>query len=145
AESKKESKEESKKEAAPEPAAKKQAGGGEIPVAIPDIGGSEGVDVIEVCVSVGDEVSEGDSLVVLESDKASMEVPSPASGKVKSISMKEGDKVSQGDPILVLESADAAPTPTEEKKSAPTPEPASQPVNQEDEPRAKRPRSSNER
>lgn len=149
----KESKAESKEETAPEPAAQKQASGGEIPVAIPDIGGSEGVDVIEVCVSVGDEVSEGDSLVVLESDKASMEVPSPASGKVKSISMKEGDKVSQGDPILVLESADAAPAPAEEKKSAPAPEPApqpasqpaSQPVNQEDEPRAKRPRSSNER
>lgn len=75
---------------------------GETNVAVPDIGGSEGVDVIEVCVAVGDDVNEGDSLIVLESDKASMEIPSPASGKVLRISLNEGDKVSMGDGILVL-------------------------------------------
>lgn len=128
--------------------------GGELPVAVPDIGGSEGVDVIEVCVAVGDEVSEGDSLVVLESDKASMEVPSPASGTVLSISMKEGDKVSEGDAILVLSSGAAASS-SATKEAAKPAAPASQqtsatqksaaPASQEDEPRSKRPRSSNER
>jgi len=72
-------------------------------IAVPDLGGSEGVDVIEVCVAVGDSVEEGDSLVVLESDKASMEIPSPASGTVKSIALKEGDKVSEGHALLVME------------------------------------------
>jgi len=74
----------------------------EIPVVVPDIGGGEGVDVIEVCVAVGDTVAEGDSIIVLESDKASMEVPSPAAGKVVSIAVSEGVKVSQGDAVLVL-------------------------------------------
>lgn len=83
------------------------SGGGEIPVLIPDIGGTEGIDVIEVCVAVGDSIEEGDSILVLESDKASMEVPSPASGTVTSITVKEGDKVSEGDSVLVLVSADA--------------------------------------
>ncbi|WP_075186705.1 dihydrolipoyllysine-residue acetyltransferase [Teredinibacter haidensis] len=76
--------------------------GGEETITVPDIGGSEGVDVIEVCVAVGDDVSEGDSLIVLESDKASMEIPSPATGKVVSLSIIEGGKVSMGDDILVL-------------------------------------------
>ena len=73
-----------------------------VDVDVPDIGGSEGVDVIEISVAVGDEVAEGDSIIVLESDKASMEIPSPTSGRVESISIKEGDKVSQGDAILKL-------------------------------------------
>lgn len=84
----------------------------ELPVTVPDIGGAENVDVIEVCVKVGDEIEEGDSIIVLESDKASMEIPSPAAGKVVSISIKEGDKVSEGIPVLVLatESAGQADT-----------------------------------
>lgn len=103
------------------------AAGGELPVAVPDIGGAEGVDVIEVCVAVGDDIAEGDSMFVLESDKASMEIPSPASGKVLSISLKEGDKVSQGDAALVLSSASApaASTPAAsnaEPKAAPAPQ-----------------------
>ena len=103
------------------------AAGGELPVAVPDIGGAEGVDVIEVCVAVGDDIAEGDSMFVLESDKASMEIPSPASGKVLSISLKEGDKVSQGDAALVLSSASApaASTPAAsnaESKAAPAPQ-----------------------
>ncbi|MFT5085052.1 MAG: pyruvate dehydrogenase E2 component (dihydrolipoamide acetyltransferase), partial [Lentisphaeria bacterium] len=72
-------------------------------VTVPDIGGSEGVDVIEVCVAEGDEVKEGDSIVVLESDKASMEVPAPASGKVLKLLIKEGDKASLGTPVLTLQ------------------------------------------
>jgi len=90
-------------EAAPAPApAPVPAVGAEETVTVPDIGGSEAVDIIEVCVAVGDEVNEGDSLIVLESDKASMEVPSPASGTVVSLSISEGGKVSMGDAILVL-------------------------------------------
>jgi pyruvate dehydrogenase E2 component (dihydrolipoamide acetyltransferase) len=81
----------------------------EIDLVVPDIGGAEGVDVIEVCVSVGAEVKEGDSLIVLESDKASMEIPSPATGKITSISIKAGDKVSRGSAIGKLLSADAKP------------------------------------
>lgn len=76
-------------------------------VNVPDIGGAEAVDVIELCVAVGDDIAEGDSLIVLESDKASMDIPAPAAGKVLSIGVSEGDKVSEGDPILVLSSETA--------------------------------------
>lgn len=90
--------------AAPAPAAAPvaAAASAELAVSVPDIGGAEGVDVIELCVKVGDQVKEGDSLIVLESDKASMEVPSPASGTVISLAIKVGDKASQGTPVLVL-------------------------------------------
>lgn len=97
--------------------------GSETTVEVPDIGGAENVDVIEVCVQPGQDVQEGDSLIVLESDKASMEVPAPASGKVVSVSIKEGDKVSAGSPILVL-STQAAPaaasTPAASAEPAPS-------------------------
>ena len=69
---------------------------------VPDLGGSEGVEVIEICVAVGDEVAEGDSLIVLETDKASMEIPAEASGTVMSIAVTEGDKVSPGDAMVAL-------------------------------------------
>ncbi len=81
----------------------------ELAVAVPDIGGAEGVDVIEICVAVGDTVSEGDSLIVLESDKASMDIPSPADGTVMSISLKEGEKASEGTAVLVLATQGGAP------------------------------------
>lgn len=100
------------------------AGGAERPVAVPDIGGAEGVDVIELCVAVGDEVAEGDSLIVLESDKASMDIPSPAAGKVVSIAVAEGDKLSEGDAILVLASdapAEVSPSPAPAASPAPAP------------------------
>lgn len=76
-------------------------------VTVPDLGGPEQVTVIEVCVSEGDEVEEGDSLVVLESDKASMEVPSPAAGKVLAVAVKEGQQASPGAEILQLQIAGA--------------------------------------
>ncbi len=79
-------------------------------ICVPDIGGSEDVDVIEVCVAVGDEISEGDSLIVLETDKASMEVPAPESGVVASLIIKEGDTCKEGDAILELAAAGAAET-----------------------------------
>ncbi|OLO10120.1 pyruvate dehydrogenase complex dihydrolipoyllysine-residue acetyltransferase [Chromohalobacter japonicus] len=95
--------------AEPEKAApkKKSTGGGKrtVEIKVPDIGGSEGVEIIEVPVSEGDEVSAEDSLITLESDKASMDVPSPYSGKLVSLAVKEGDSVSEGDLIGSMEIA----------------------------------------
>lgn len=71
-------------------------------VAIPDVGTEDPVEVIEVCVAAGDEVEEGDSLVVLETDKASMEIPSPYSGTVKTVQLNEGDSVTSGTVIVTL-------------------------------------------
>ncbi|WP_133127458.1 dihydrolipoyllysine-residue acetyltransferase [Legionella nagasakiensis] len=71
-------------------------------IKIPDIGGAAGVDVIEILVKVGDEIGKDTPLITLESDKASMEIPSPESGTVQSIEVKVGDKVSEGDVILML-------------------------------------------
>lgn len=95
------------------------SGGVEV-VNVPDIGGAEGVDVIEVAVAVGDTVVEGDSIIVLETDKASMEIPAPKSGVVKSLSIKEGDTVSEGDLILELEVEGGVSAPAEAPK-APAP------------------------
>jgi pyruvate/2-oxoglutarate dehydrogenase complex dihydrolipoamide acyltransferase (E2) component len=80
----------------------------EIAVNVPDIGDFSDVPVIEVLVKVGDSVKAEDALVTLESDKATMDVPSPADGKVKALQVKIGDKVSQGTPILRLEGAGAS-------------------------------------
>ncbi|MEE4377692.1 MAG: dihydrolipoyl dehydrogenase [Candidatus Competibacteraceae bacterium] len=75
-------------------------------ITVPDIGDFKNVDVIEILVSVGDSVAAEDPLISLESDKASMEVPSPKAGTVKEIHIKKGDKVSEGDPIVLLEVAE---------------------------------------
>ena len=75
-------------------------------VKVPDIGDFAEVPVIEILVEVGQEVAEEDPLVALESDKATMEVPSPAAGKVGEILVSVGDKVSEGTPILTLEGGD---------------------------------------
>lgn len=74
----------------------------EIKVTVPDIGGAENVEVIEILVKPGDKVNKDDSLITLESEKASMEIPSPYSGEVKSVLVKLNDKVSQGKEILTL-------------------------------------------
>ena len=74
-------------------------------VKVPDIGDFDEVPVIEVLVAVGDEVAVEDPLVVLESDKATMEVPSPAAGKVTDITVAVGDKVAEGSVLLTLEGA----------------------------------------
>lgn len=76
-------------------------------ITVPDIGGATDVDVIEVLVKTGDHIKKETSLITLESDKATMEVPSPEEGVVKEIKVKSGDKVSQGSVILVLEAATA--------------------------------------
>ncbi|WP_306133088.1 dihydrolipoyl dehydrogenase [Roseivivax marinus] len=75
-------------------------------VKVPDIGDFSDVPVITVLVSVGDTIEKEDPLVELESDKATMEVPSSHAGKVTEIKVKEGDKVTEGDVILVLEASD---------------------------------------
>lgn len=92
-------------------------------ITVPDLGGPDEVEVIEVCVQPGDELAEGDGMVVLESDKASMEVPAPRSGKVVSISMSVGEKASTGDEILVLEmvSGTASTATKAPAKAAPAP------------------------
>src|SRR5258706_9760510 len=74
-------------------------------VKVPDIGDFKSVEVIEVLVKPGDAVTKEQSLITLESDKATMEIPSPGDGKVQSIKVKVGDKVSQGSTILLLDSA----------------------------------------
>ncbi len=99
-------------------------------VPVPDIGTDEAVELIEVCVKVGDAVAEGDSLVVLESDKASMEVPAPAAGEVLEILVAEGGSVKQGDPLLRLQSVagdSIAPAPAPAPAAASAPVPAGQP------------------
>ncbi|RKR06649.1 pyruvate dehydrogenase E2 component (dihydrolipoamide acetyltransferase) [Kushneria sinocarnis] len=110
--------------------AQKSGGGGRrtVEVHVPDIGGSEGVEIIEMAVSEGDEVSEEDALITLESDKASMDVPSPYSGKLVSLSVSEGDRVSEGDLIGTMEIAgeegDDAPAEDDEPESRDEPEDA---------------------
>ncbi|GGE67546.1 pyruvate dehydrogenase E2 component (dihydrolipoamide acetyltransferase) [Paenalcaligenes hominis] len=93
-----------------------------IQVIVPDIGSDEDVDVIEILVQEGDSVDVDQSLITVESDKASMEIPSSHAGVVQSISVKLGDKVREGSLILELGAADTAAAPTEttsEQSAAP--------------------------
>lgn len=78
-------------------------------VTVPDIGGAEGAEVIEVLVAVGDQVVLDQSLIVLESDKASMEIPSTVAGTVVELLVKEGDQLAEGAPIIKVEVASGAP------------------------------------
>jgi pyruvate dehydrogenase E2 component (dihydrolipoamide acetyltransferase) len=73
-------------------------------VRVPDIGDFDNVEIIEVHVKAGDEVAAEDPLITLETDKASMDVPSPYAGKVAELKVKQGDRVSEGDVIIVVES-----------------------------------------
>ncbi|MCH4564228.1 pyruvate dehydrogenase complex dihydrolipoyllysine-residue acetyltransferase [Halomonas sp. EGI 63088] len=88
------------------PAAAAAGGKRTVEVKVPDLGGSSDVEIIEVAVAEGDEVAEEDTLITLESDKASMDVPSPHTGKLVSLTVKEGDTVSEGDVIGTMEIAD---------------------------------------
>src|SRR5215469_12542250 len=93
-----------------------------IEVKVPDIGGHDNVPVIEVLVKVGDTVAKEQSLITLESDKATMEIPSSASGVIKEFKLKLGDEVSEGTVIAVVEVSDGAaapaPAPAEAPKAA---------------------------
>jgi dihydrolipoamide dehydrogenase len=104
-----------------------------IEVKVPDIGDFKDVEVIEVIVKPGDRVAAEASLITVESDKATMEIPSPAAGVVREIRVKVGAKVSEGSPILVLDASEAdSPTPAptaapKAEKPAPAP-PAAKPA-----------------
>lgn len=89
-------------------------------VLIPDIGGAKDVDVIEINVKPGDTVKKENTLITLEGEKATMEIPSPSDGKIKEIKIKVGDKVSQGDLILTMETTEAAAEKPTAATSAPT-------------------------
>ena len=95
-----------------------------IEVKVPDIGDYKDVPVIEVFVKPGDTVGAEDSLITIESDKATMEVPAPSAGVVKELRVKVGDKVSQGSPVLVLEAQvpkGSEPAPAKAEKPATPP------------------------
>ena len=98
-----------------------------IEIKVPDIGDFKDVDVIEVLVKPGDSVEKETSLITVESDKATMEIPSPAAGTVKEMKLKVGDKVSEGSLIMLLASAAeaVAPQTSGPAASAPPPAPAS--------------------
>src|SRR3954453_11470932 len=93
-----------------------------IEVKVPDIGDFKDVEIIELLVKPGDTVKAEQSLVTVESDKASMEIPSSHAGVVKELKVKLGDKINQGTPLLVVEAAGgAAPSSAGAAPSAATP------------------------
>jgi pyruvate dehydrogenase E2 component (dihydrolipoamide acetyltransferase) len=126
----------------PPPAAQAAApsgGGGTVDVAVPDIGDFKEVAVIEIFVKPGDTVKAEQSLITVESDKASMEIPSSHAGVVKEVRVKLGDKVSEGSPLVVLEGAggaaapapQAAPAQAQTQAQAPARQPAAAPAHAE--------------
>ncbi|HAY95896.1 biotin/lipoyl-containing protein, partial [Shewanella sp.] len=98
-------------QAAPAPVAAAPATGATkvVEVTVPDIGGDTDVSVIEVLVAVGDKIEVDSGLITLETDKATMDVPSPFAGVVKDVKVAVGDKVSQGSLVIMLEVGGAAP------------------------------------
>src|ERR1700704_4668927 len=100
-------------------------------VKVPDIEDFKNVEVIEILVKPGDKVAKEQSLVTLESDKATMEIPSPGEGVVKELKVKLGDKLSEGSVILVLESSEkvaAEKKPDPRKPETPPASPAPAPA-----------------
>jgi pyruvate dehydrogenase E2 component (dihydrolipoamide acetyltransferase) len=105
-------------------------------VLVPDIGNFDSVDVIEILVKAGDTIAPDDSLITVESDKASMDIPAPFAGVVKEVKLKVGDKIAQGHLLLTLEAAEAITAPLQASihaASSPTPimtatEPAKEPA-----------------
>lgn len=117
----------SKAEAAPAAATAAAGGEQQVTVQVPDIGDARDVDVIEIMVQVGDTIEVDQSLITVESDKASMEVPSSHAGVVTAIKVKLGDKVSQGSDILELTVQGAAAAPAK-AEAAPAPKAESAPA-----------------
>lgn len=97
-----------------------------VPIIVPDLSGHDNVEIIEVSVKVGDTIAEEDSLITLETDKATMEVPATVGGVVKEVKVQLGGRVSQGDLILMVEttSAAAVAAPVAAAPAAPTAAPA---------------------
>jgi pyruvate dehydrogenase E2 component (dihydrolipoamide acetyltransferase) len=116
--------------ASPAPAPAPAASGGVVDVIVPDIGDFDEVAVIEVLVKAGDSVKAEQSLITVESDKASMEIPSSHAGVVKELKVKVGDKVSKGSLIAVVEASGAAPAaaPAPAAQAAPSPAVAASPA-----------------
>jgi len=118
-------------------------------VVIPDIGDFDSVEVIEVLVDAGDTIAAEDSLISVESDKATMEIPAPEAGVVKEVKVSVGDQVSQGSLILLLEPSgdvpaeaapvtqESTPAPVASKPAAPAPQPVAQPPHHRPSPTAK--------
>lgn len=95
-------------------------------IKLPDVGDFDEIEIIEVLVSAGDEVQAEDSIIVLESDKATMEIPSPLAGKIGSVLVKVGDKISQDSDIATIETlstSSEAPAPAEPEQKAESEEP----------------------
>ena len=107
-------------EAAPAPAAP-AAAGGIVEVTVPDIGDFKEVEVIELMVKPGDQIKVDQSLITVESDKASMEIPSSHAGTVKELKVKVGDKVAKGSLVLLVESTGGAPAAAAPAAAAPAP------------------------
>ena len=98
----------------------------QVEIKVPNIGDFADVEVIEILVSPGDSINAEDSLISVESDKATMEIPAPQAGIVKELLLSVGDKVSEGSPILLLEAGEAAPS-----EAAPATAPAEIPATAE--------------
>ena len=111
------------KETKPTAAAPAPQQGGSVDITVPDLGGAKDVEVIDVLVSVGDDINVEDSLVTVETDKASMDIPSSASGKVTQVTVNVGDAINEGDVVVKVESAAGA-----SPAQAATTEPASTPA-----------------
>ena len=85
-------------------------------ISVPDIGDFKDVEVIEILVKPGDKINKNDPIVTIESDKSSVEIPSPSAGEIKDLKVKIGDKVSEGSLLATIENGQAAPSPKEEIK-----------------------------
>jgi pyruvate dehydrogenase E2 component (dihydrolipoamide acetyltransferase) len=99
----------------------------QVEVKVPDIGDFKDVEVIELLVKPGDAIKAEQSLVTVESDKASMEIPSSAAGVIKALKVKLGDKVSEGSVLALVESEGAGPSPRPGLQAGPAPEAAESP------------------
>ena len=88
-------------------------------IAVPDIGDFKEVEVIEVLVKPGDQINKNDPVVTIESDKSSVEIPSPESGKIKDLKVKIGDKVSEGSILATIENGAAVATPEKKLENKP--------------------------
>ena len=84
-------------------------------ISVPDIGDFKDVEVIEVLVKPGDQINKNDPIVTIESDKSSVEIPSPSAGEIKDLKVKVGDKVSEGSVLATIENGQTASAPKEKK------------------------------
>ena len=82
-------------------------------IALPDVGDFQDIEIIEILIAAGDEVQAEQSIIVLESDKATMEIPSPYSGTIESITVAVGDRLNEGDQIAIISASDAAQAPAD--------------------------------